>query len=152
MSGGASNIHAGLVRIGETGLLILGPARSGKSALAVSLLRSAAREGMTAGLVADDRVILERREAGLFGRAPETIAGLIELSGIGILRVPAIADGRIDLVAELTDAPERLPDPATVEFLGVTLPRLLLPARQAPFAADLLLTLLTSGVDSLLDR
>lgn len=152
MSGGASNIHAGLVRIGGTGLLILGPARSGKSALAVSLLRSAAREGITAGLVADDRVILERREAGLFGRAPETIAGLIELSGIGILRVPAIADGRIDLVAELTDAPERLPDPATVEFLGVALPRLLLPARQAPFAADLLLTLLTSGIDSLLDR
>lgn len=152
MNGGASNIHAGLVRVGETGILVLGPARSGKSALAVSLLRSAAREGAAAGLVADDRVILERRGADLFGRAPETIAGLIELSGIGILRVPAIADTRIDLVAELTDAPERLPEPATVELLGIALPRLLLPARQAPFAADLLLTLLTSGVDSLLDR
>ncbi len=152
MTGAASNIHAGLVRVGTAGVLVLGPARSGKSSLAVSLLRAAAREGLEAALVADDRVVLERRDCRLVGRAPETIAGLIELSGIGILRVPAIAEAEIALVAELVHEAERLPERSTVELAGVALPRLVLPARQAPFAADLLLTVLGPGVDALLDR
>lgn len=152
MSGQPANVHAGLVRVGAAGILIRGPARSGKSSLAVSLLRAAARESIEAALVADDRVVLERRDRQLVGRAPETIAGLIELSGIGILRVPTLAETPVTLVADLGETIERLPEQVTTEIGGLALPRLVLPMRQAPFAADLLLTVLAAGPLSILGR
>ena len=52
------NRHAGLVSIDGRGVLILGAARSGKSALALCLIRLARREGRQAALVADDQVLL----------------------------------------------------------------------------------------------
>ncbi|WP_185984031.1 HPr kinase/phosphorylase [Aureimonas mangrovi] len=135
-------VHASLIAIDRKGVFILGASGSGKSSLALSLLRAARREGMEAALVADDRVVVERRDGLLSGRAPEVLSGLVEIRGIGILRLPVAPQASLTLVVELVPVPERMPDCAEIAISGVRLRRILLPERQAPFGADLVLTLL----------
>ena len=114
--------------------MIRGPSASGKSRLALELLE-AARTGTLrfARLVADDRVHLEAIGGRLLARPPEALAGLIEVRGVGLLRVAHEPRAVIGLVVDL-DAPdaERLPtaDQRRTEINGISLPRL-------PVAKDL---------------
>ncbi|MCW4115138.1 HPr kinase/phosphorylase [Aurantimonas sp. MSK8Z-1] len=137
------NVHATAIRLGGFGILIRGPARSGKSALALAALRRAEAAGLTAALVSDDQVFVEAEGDALLARAPETIRGLIEVSGVGILRQPTVGGARIELLADLvpTETIDRLPDQTHVHVCGIMLRRILLPAREAAFAADVLVTL-----------
>lgn len=117
-------IHATCVAIGGFSVLLRGPSGSGKSDLALRLIDSG---GL---LVADDQTELYVEDGVLFARAPEVLAGLIEVRGLGILRLPQFQPfSAVDLVVDLDAAPERLPEPATAEFLGVVVPRVVL----APF-------------------
>jgi len=112
MSAEASvRIHATLVAIGredgtELGALFLGPPGSGKSDLALRLIHDGAL------LVADDQVDVTFAHGGLWGAAPDTIAGLIEARGVGLLRLPFAPGVRIAAVFDLTPgaAIERLPE------------------------------------------
>ena len=99
------NIHATCVRIGRDGVLLIGKSGSGKSDLALRLI------GRGAKLVADDRcdICVERNR--LVARTPKTIAGLLEVRGIGIVALPYIPSAVIVLVADLSDRVERLPEP-----------------------------------------
>jgi serine kinase of HPr protein (carbohydrate metabolism regulator) len=75
-------------------------------------------------LVADDRVMAWASGGRLFGRAPETLSGLIEARGLGVLPAPPLAFAPIVLAADLVGSPgavERTPEPAQVEIEGVTL-------------------------------
>ena len=113
--------HAGLIarfdRGRWRGVLIEGASGAGKSDLALRLLDAGFR------LVADDRTLVWASEGRLFGRAPETIAGLIEARGHGILTTPAIVFAEIVLAAHcVTGAVERLPDPRTEIIAGVATP------------------------------
>ena len=87
-----------------------GPAGSGKSGLALRL------RSLGFDLVADDIVDLD----GGVARAPAALAGLLEVRGLGIVRVPYVT-ARPILVAHLTDAPDRLPVPVTDPLLGLPL-------------------------------
>ena len=116
-------LHAGLIalRLGGRwrGVLIEGPSGAGKSDLALRALSLGAR------LVADDRVLAWTDQGRLFGRAPETLAGLLEMRGLGIAPVEALPYAGIDLIIACAPDPaaiERLPDPETAERLGVALP------------------------------
>lgn len=113
--------HAGLIalRLGGVwqGALIEGPSGAGKSDLALRALDQGFR------LVADDRVLLWASEGRLYGRAPDPLHGLIEARGLDILSVPALPFAQIVLAVEL-GSPERLPNFATLTFLGVEVPRL----------------------------
>lgn len=83
-------------------MLLTGPPGSGKSDL---LLRLLAR-GFS--LVADDRVeILDG-----IARAPGLLGGLLEVRGLGIMRLPYVESARLVLVVELGKNPPRLPEPA----------------------------------------
>jgi serine kinase of HPr protein (carbohydrate metabolism regulator) len=121
----SATIHASALLLGHRGILIRGPSGSGKSRLALSLLQSA-DAGFTR-LVGDDRIHLEARHGRLLMRPSGALAGLIEVRGLGILRIPfepvAVARAVVDL-----DAPDatRLPDPAAmaIQIEGVTLARL----------------------------
>jgi serine kinase of HPr protein (carbohydrate metabolism regulator) len=113
--------HAGLIarRVGGLwrGILIEAPSGGGKSDLALRCLDHGFR------LVADDRVLLWAAEGRLFGRAPETLAGLIEVRGVDVLRVEPVAFCEVALLVRL-GAPERIPEFTTETILGVAVPLL----------------------------
>jgi serine kinase of HPr protein (carbohydrate metabolism regulator) len=141
MESATATVHASAVLIGNRAALIRGPAGAGKTRLALALI-SAGRAGHIrfARLVADDRVEITACHGRLLLRPPATLAGLIEVRGVGIRRTDyesaALAGWVIDL-----DAPdaERMPAlPAqTAEIDGIKLPRLAVPRGADAFATVL---------------
>ena len=95
-------------------MLLTGPPGSGKSDL---LLRLLARGFL---LVADDRVDI----SGLVAQPPATLAGLLEVRGLGIMRLPYQPSAPLVLVVELSSSPPRLPEPARHPMLDLPLLRL----------------------------
>jgi HPr kinase/phosphorylase len=123
-----STVHASAVLVGAHAVLIRGPAGSGKSSLAFALIRAAGISAVPfARLVGDDRVHLEAAHGRLLVRPAESLAGLIEIRGLGIRRLPYEAVAQISVVVDL-GAPEaeRLPvgESAVAAIAGVTVPRL----------------------------
>ncbi len=124
----AATVHASAVLVGTRAVLIRGPSGAGKSRLAWELIEAAGlgTTGNFARLVGDDRVHLQSVHGRLLVRPAETLAGLIELRGVGILRCDHEPCAVVGLVVDLAAVPsERLPEAGqTVVFAGVTLPRL----------------------------
>jgi HPr kinase/phosphorylase len=127
-------VHASAVLAGARAVLIRGPAGAGKSRLVLALI-AAAQTGLLrfARLVGDDRVHLEPCHQCLLVRPAASLAGLVEVRGVGIRRLDhepvAVVGLVVDLAAE--DA-ERLPEPAEAVILGVRLPRLAVAAGTEP--------------------
>jgi len=94
-------MHASCAAKDGAGVLLLGPPGSGKSDLVLRLMD----RGFM--LVADDRVEIENGVA----RPPAALAGLLEVRGLGILRLPHLPEARLALAVELA-RPPRLPAPA----------------------------------------
>jgi HPr kinase/phosphorylase len=92
-------------------VLLIGPPGVGKSDLVLRLL------GRGFDLVADDRVHITDGQIA----APAALAGLLEVRGLGILRLPHVPSARLVLVADLTERAERLPEPALHTGLRVPL-------------------------------
>ena len=119
-------LHGSCVAIEGAALLLRGPPGAGKSDLALRLMEA----GGT--LVADDQTLVTRRAGDLYASSPATIAGKIEVRGIGILAVDFVSDAPLMLLVDLVeDVPERLPEPAFEEILGVQRPLV----RLRPFEA-----------------
>ena len=96
------NIHASCAAIGRAGILILGESGSGKSDLLLRLMDEGAR------LVADDRTELYVTNGRLTARAPKSIAGLMEVRGLGIVAQPFAKSTALALAVQLGKS-ERLP-------------------------------------------
>ncbi len=111
-------VHATAIALGDVGVLLRGPSGSGKSDLALRLIDQGAR------LVADDQTVLVRRADLLIASPPATIAGRLEVRGIGIVALDHAADVPVALVVDLAaqETIERLPAPSTTTLLGVRLP------------------------------
>jgi hypothetical protein len=110
----AAAVHASTVAFGPAGgVLIEGDSGAGKSHLALALIEAGA------DLVADDRTILFATGGALYARAPRATAGLIEVRGLGLVRLAARRLARIRLVVALGTPGPRLPDPATCRRHGV---------------------------------
>jgi HPr kinase/phosphorylase len=128
MAADASTIHASAVLIGPKAALIRGPAGSGKSRLAWGLLLAAEQGALPfARLVADDRAFVEAHSGRLLVRPAPRLAGLIEVHGLGIRRLPYEAVAAVGLVIDLA-AEDAARHPALEAgktiISGVTLPRL----------------------------
>jgi HPr kinase/phosphorylase len=141
-----STIHASAVLVGNRGLLIRGDSGAGKSQLVLQLIAAAADGRLAfARLVADDRVFIAAAHGRLIARAPRELAGLIEIRGLGIRRLPYELATVIRLVVDLAAAAERMPPAAATEaeIEGVRLPRLAVAPGEDPFS--LVLASLTWG-------
>ena len=91
----SSTIHASAVLVGARAVLIRGPAGSGKSRLALALIQAGGTGALPfTRLVGDDRVHVEAAHGRLLVRPAETLAGLIEVRGLGIRQVPFERVGR----------------------------------------------------------
>jgi serine kinase of HPr protein (carbohydrate metabolism regulator) len=132
-------VHACAVLVGAHALLIRGPSGSGKSQLALRLI-SAGQSGLLpfARLVADDRIRLEACHGRLLVRAPDALAGLIEVHGLGIRQLPHEPVAVIGSVVELA-APDaqRLPERAEVEVEGIKLSQLRIAKDRDPYPSVL---------------
>lgn len=126
-------------------MLIRGPSGSGKSRLALELIQ-AARNGSLrfARLVGDDRVHVEAAHGRLLVRPAAALAGLIEVRGLGIRKLPHEPRAVVGLVVDLAAEAERLPqaDQQRTELEGVALARRAVAPGQAALPA--VLALLTS--------
>lgn len=108
------NIHATCIALNNKGVLLLGDSGSGKSDLALRLI-----EQLGAVLVADDRTDLAARQNRLFAACPANLQGLLEVRGVGIVRLPCQTETEVCLAVELAPSPqtvERLPEPAFWAF------------------------------------
>ena len=113
----ADTLHGTLVAKADAGVLLCGPSGAGKSDLALRLM------GRDWQLVADDRVLLSRLDSAIIGAAPASLAGLLEVRGVGIVTVPYLPSARVRLLVDLVplSAVARLPDATTRDLLGVTI-------------------------------
>jgi len=110
-------VHASCVALGGRAVLIRGASGRGKSGLALRLL------ALGAELVADDRTRIWRAGSRVMADAPDTIRGLIEARGFGILRLPAAGPSVLSLVVDLDrETAERLPPRRTTGLAGRVLP------------------------------
>ncbi|WP_096703657.1 HPr kinase/phosphatase C-terminal domain-containing protein [Magnetospirillum sp. 15-1] len=136
-------VHATCVAIDGRGVLLRAPSGGGKSDLALRLVDEGAL------LVADDQTRLERDGESLIASPPEAIAGLLEVRGLGLVRLPHLERVRLELVIDLTSPSEveRLPEPNALELLGLAVRRLCLAPFEASAAAKVRLAMRASTRD-----
>lgn len=118
-----ATIHATCVAIGARGVLLTGPSGAGKSDLAMRLIDRGAV------LVADDYTLLSCKGGMLIARSPATIAGRMEVRGVGIVARPARAAVTVALSVVLASEDERMPEPRTTVLDGATVPEIVIDPR-----------------------
>jgi len=129
-------LHGVLVDVAGMGVLLTGASGIGKSEVALELVHRGHR------LVADDSVIIKRKNGILIGRSPEIIRHMLEIRGVGIINVERMfgsvavrVNKSVDAVFELVDweegkTYERLgTEDLREEILGVSLPKLEIPVK-----------------------
>jgi serine kinase of HPr protein (carbohydrate metabolism regulator) len=144
----ASNLHGTAIVIGDRGVFVRGRSGAGKTELALELLARGAACGLYARLVADDQLFTSARGERLLMIAPDTIAGLVEVRGLGPRPILWQARAVIDLVVTLIDPlqAERMPEPCLTTLHSVSIPELKLAAHNVHDAASVVLAQLGIGL------
>lgn len=104
-------VHATAILIGTTGLVLVGPSGSGKSAMALALLATAGRLRHFCGLIGDDQIFIEKVGDAIIAHGPPNISGLIEIRGSGIGHCRPIGKAALTLAISpiRVDASNRIP-------------------------------------------
>jgi serine kinase of HPr protein (carbohydrate metabolism regulator) len=125
--------HGTAIVVGDTGLIFVGPAGSGKSSLALQTLFSARLAGYFSALVSDDQVFLDVVHGTVRASTPVTIAGMIELRGSGIGTVKSVPEARLDYAVRLIEVHSENRIPEENQYWraegGIALPMLFLDRR-----------------------
>lgn len=113
----SETLHATSVAIGGRAVLLCGPSGVGKSDLALRLIDRGAT------LVSDDYTLLKWVDGRLEATAPQTITGMMEVRGIGLVDMPCIDYARVALMVDLSDDIDRMPaDPEERMIAGAAIP------------------------------
>ncbi len=129
-----TTLHGSLADVYGVGLLFLGRSGIGKSECVLDLVERGHR------LVADDVVQVTRRGNMLIGQGHELAAHHMEIRGVGLIDIPALfgiravrQQKRVEVVVQLepwdnaVDADRTGLVQGEAEYLGVTLPRVIVP-------------------------
>ncbi|HEV7253949.1 MAG TPA: HPr kinase/phosphorylase [Mesorhizobium sp.] len=143
------NMHASAVLVGDRGVLVMGASGSGKTRLALALLREATVHGRLGRLVADDQVLLSAAHGRLVASAPQAIAGLCEIRGFGVAAIAYEPACVVDLLVRLAPAAQapRMAAGRRETLAGCAVPVLELAERDAS-GAVLAVTALLFGADA----
>jgi serine kinase of HPr protein (carbohydrate metabolism regulator) len=137
----AETLHASTVAKDGRAVLITGPSGSGKSDLTLRLLD----RGF--GLVSDDRTVVKKVGDRLIASAPPTIAGKLEIRGLGIIDMESVDDVPVALIIELTSDIQRMPDDSRSRpILGVAVPLVTIDAMTASAPSKVALALDRMGL------
>jgi len=140
-------VHGTCVALGQRGALLRGESGSGKSDLALRFLSLIGEGDLRPCLVADDQVWIDTQDGGqVIASAPEALAGLLEVRGLGIAKMPYLATTPLVLVCDLVagdTVPRMPPDPwDRTTLAGAAIPALKLPAFEASAPLKLRMALL----------
>lgn len=139
-----TRLHATCVAIEGRGVLLIGTSGSGKSDLALRLIDRGAT------LVSDDQTELAAQSGALLAAPPETIAGLIEVRGIGIVALPFLARAPVALAVRVGEPVVRMPETGLTEaFIGIAIPLLRVDPHQASAAIKVELALKRAASEAL---
>ena len=134
-------MHGSCVALLGKAVLLLGDSGAGKSDLALRLIDRGAF------LVADDQVELSVDEGEVYAAPPDSIAGKLEVRGVGIMALPYKSGVPLALVVRLVgrENMERLPEGQTLEVAGVKVPLLALSPFDESTVAKIRLFLTSAG-------
>jgi HPr kinase/phosphorylase len=121
-------------------VLLRGPSGAGKSDLALRLIEAGGR------LIADDQTHIALKGRALIASPPASIAGRIEVRGLGIVELPRakrLARAPVALLVDLVppEKIERMPEPMHEALLCIMLPLIALTPFEASAVAKLYLAL-----------
>ena len=137
----AETVHASTVATGGRAVVIMGPSGAGKSDLALRLLD----RGFM--LVSDDQTLLKREGDRLIASAPPTIAGKLEIRGVGIVEMETVTNVPVGLFVDLTSEIMRLPDENRQRpILGISVPLISIDAMTASAPSKVALALDRMGI------
>jgi HPr kinase/phosphorylase len=106
-----TSVHGTCVALGRFCAVLRGPSGAGKSDLALRFLflSSGLLGSRRPALIADDQIILRRTGETILASCPPALAGLIEVRGLGIMRLPStVKEAELKLLVDLdttTDLP-----------------------------------------------
>ena len=143
-------IHATALSLGGVAVLVRGASGAGKSDLALRCLALAPGPLVSERfeLIADDQVHMTLRDRVLIASCPPTIHGLIEVRGVGIIRVEPAVPAPVRLIVDLVapGAVPRLPDDTgRVSISGIEIPHLVLDPTPASAPLKLALALIRAA-------
>ena len=120
------NFSGTCIAFSDDAVLFRGPSGCGKSDLALRCINQGA------ALISDDQTMLFKKNKKIFASPPATIAGKLEVRGLGIVEFPYIKRAQLALVLDLVDedAMGRLPDINFVDYFDLKIPNLRLYAFQ----------------------
>ncbi|MBW0007359.1 MAG: HPr kinase/phosphatase C-terminal domain-containing protein [Sphingomonas sp.] len=138
----AETLHCSTVAQDGRAVLITGPSGSGKSDLTLRLIDRGY------DLVSDDQTVIKKDGERIIASAPPTIAGKLEVRGIGIVEMERVDSAPVALIVELTSSEiQRLPDDSRERpLLGIKVPLVSVDAMTASAPSKVALALDRMGL------